>query len=383
MNNEYKSSSPSSSLNANNANNNYYYASIFLILLTIENTLSMLCRRYAVGVLHLEFSKNSVLCVNEIIKMVFSIQMKKKKFISSSGREEKMNHVRFLVKESYSIAPIAVIYLIVNLISYPSLQRVDASVFTAISNLKVLATALFASVLLNTKISQRVWRTLAQLVLGVTLISWESTPNNPVIHKRVHQQWYEHVTDMFDLEYAFGVFLALVQTFLSGFASVYFELKLKNKSSSSSSSNIDDNNNNNNNNNNNDLLAIQNKLISLDVWDRNIQLSLCSILIYMPISVYETNGKIFEGWTMLVVLISILHASGGILVALAVLYSSSVTKTVAVCLALVCTTIFGHILFYEPLNGPILLGCAMVIISVWTYKDDNIIEAKMRKAGLF
>ena len=33
----------------------------------------------------------------------------------------------------------------------------------------------------------------------------------------------------------------------------------------------------------------------------------------------------------------------------------------------------------EPLNGPILLGCAMVIISVWAYKDDAYVEAKLRR----
>jgi drug/metabolite transporter (DMT)-like permease len=119
----------------------------------------------------------------------------------------------------------------------------------------------------------------------------------------------------------------------------------------------------------------------LDVWDRNIQLALCSILIYTPISVYETKGNLFQGWTFLVVVIAALHALGGILVALSVLYSSSVTKTVAVCAALVLTTVMGHILFFEPLNGPILLGCAMVIVSVWAYKDDAIVESKLRSAG--
>jgi drug/metabolite transporter (DMT)-like permease len=101
----------------------------------------------------------------------------------------------------------------------------------------------------------------------------------------------------------------------------------------------------------------------------------------VPISIYETKGNLFQGWTFLVIVIAALHALGGILVALSVLYSSSVTKTVAVCAALVLTTVFGHILFFEPLNGPILLGCAMVIISVWAYKDDAYVEAKLRSAG--
>ena len=41
--------------------------------------------------------------------------------------------------------------------------------------------------------------------------------------------------------------------------------------------------------------------------------------------------------------IALLHASGGILVALSVLYSNSITKTVAVCGALVLTTVLGNV----------------------------------------
>jgi hypothetical protein len=33
----------------------------------------MLARRYAVGVLHLAFSKSSVLCINELLKLVISL----------------------------------------------------------------------------------------------------------------------------------------------------------------------------------------------------------------------------------------------------------------------------------------------------------------------
>jgi hypothetical protein len=73
-----------------------------------------------------------------------------------------------------------------------------------------------------------------------------------------------------------------------------------------------------------------------------------------------------------------LHASGGILVALAVLYSNSITKTVAVCGALVLTTILGNVFFDAPLNGPILLGCLIVILSIFGYRDDCNIEDQLK-----
>ena len=225
--------------------------------------------------------------------------------------------------------------------------------------------------LLDSRISNGVWRTLVQLVLGVTLISCESSPNNPIVHNRVHQNWYKGVFDMFDLSYALGVFLALLQTFLSGFGSVYFEKVLKTGRKM---------NNQSYQSNNDDSKALS--YTNIDVWDRNIQLTLCSICIYTPISIWETKGAIFQGWTPLVLVLAALHSMGGILVTLSVLYSSSITKTVAVCAALVCTTGFGHVIFFEPLNGPILLGCGVVIVAVWSYKCDKAIEEKMKMVGL-
>ena len=198
-------------VNNNTKKNKHKLAALFLIALTLENTASMLARRYAVGILQLDFSKNVVLCVNEFLKLLFSLGMKYRKTDIKSFARLKIHIFERVVKTATPMLVPAFVYLVVNLISYPSLQRVDASVFTAISNLKVLATAIFAQILLNSRISNRVWRTLTQLVLGVTLISWESSPNNPVIHKRVHQNWYEHISDMFDLSYAFGVFRESVE----------------------------------------------------------------------------------------------------------------------------------------------------------------------------
>ena len=79
------------------------------------------------------------------------------------------------------------------------------------------------------------------------------------------------------------------------------------------------------------------------VWDRNIQLAIYSICIYLPCACYETQGDVLMGWTPLVWLIASLHAAGGILVALSVLYSNSITKTVAVCGSLVFTTVLGKV----------------------------------------
>ena len=81
---------------------------------------------------------------------------------------------------------------------------------------------------------------------------------------------------------------------------------------------------------------------SLCAQDRNIQLAFYSIIIYFPMAVQQTNFDILAGFTPLVWFVSCLHAAGGILVALSVLYSSSVTKTVAVSGALVIVNLIAY-----------------------------------------
>lgn len=358
-------SGPLSAGGATSATGHAMLASLFLAILACENTASMLARRYAVGVIKLQFSKNAVLAVNELMKLAFSVAM-----VAAQVREQKAQglsprgatfgrhgvdsgaslsaHLRRCAKHSPRMAVPAVVYLVVNLISYPALARINASVFTAISQLKVLATAFFAVVMLGTPISGRKWRTLVLMVLGVTLVSVESAPGG-------HADDAER-GDRGGVDYAVGIACAATQTMLSGFGSIYFEMVLKRGGGGGGGGGE-----------------------GFSVWDRNIQLALYSIAIYAPMAWVETGGDLLAGWTPLVWGIACLHAAGGILVALSVLYTSSVTKTVAVCASLVLTTVLGNAFFDAPLNGSIMIGCFVVVITVYAYRDDGDVEEELKK----
>ena len=212
---------------ANDNRGNPFLAALFLGILAVENTASMLARRYAVGVIRLKFSKNAVLAVNELMKLAFCLFMATRDPQKHGGgginattrRRRRRAHLRAVVAGSRPMAVPAVVYLAVNLISYPALERINASVFTAISQLKVLATAFFAVLMLGTPISGRKWRTLTVMVLGVTLVSWESAPDADGLTKSGG--------DVIAWDYAVGIACAGVQTALSGFGSIYFEMMLK------------------------------------------------------------------------------------------------------------------------------------------------------------
>ena len=69
---------------------------LFLVVLCVENCASMLARRYAVGVRHVHFSKNSVLCMNELIKMLWCLGME----TSRKGTARMAPHLVDVVRRS-------------------------------------------------------------------------------------------------------------------------------------------------------------------------------------------------------------------------------------------------------------------------------------------
>ena len=182
------------------------------------------------------------------------------------------------------------------------------------------------------------------MVLGVTLVSLESAP--PASPDAPSAE--------FNGEYIVGILCAVTQTMLSGFGSIYFEMVLKRRDANAPD-------------------------VAFSVWDRNVQLALYSVAIYLPTACLETGGNVLRGWTPLVWGIACLHAAGGILVALSVLYTSSITKTVAVCASLVLTTVLGNVFFDAPLNGAIMLGCFVVILTVFGYRDDCDVDEELRR----
>eukprot|EP00658_Telonema_sp_P-2_P014286 TRINITY_DN15425_c0_g1_i6.p1 TRINITY_DN15425_c0_g1~~TRINITY_DN15425_c0_g1_i6.p1 ORF type:complete len:332 (+),score=84.85 TRINITY_DN15425_c0_g1_i6:95-997(+) len=241
-----------------------------------------------------------------------------------------MGHLQEVIQKSVKMVVPAVIYLIMNLISYPALARIDASTFTAISQLKILSTAFMSVQMLGTTVSIRKWRTLLLMVCGVVIVSVGSAPAS------------KPGSNVLLFDYMVGVLCASVQTVLSGFAAVYFEKVLK----------------------------TQQKGETFNVWDRNIQLAVISIIIYLPMGASETSMDLFSGFSPLIWFICFLHAAGGILVALSVLYSDSIAKTVAVCGGLVLTTVLGYYMFDAPMDLNILAGCLVTVLSILGYKDD-------------
>jgi UDP-sugar transporter A1/2/3 len=141
-----------------------------------------------------------------------------------------------------------------------------------------------------------------------------------------------------------GIGAVIVMVSFSGFASVYFEGILKDERE------------------------------KCTIWERNFQLSFFSIVLLLVLGSYERNNSRdgtytlpFDGWTVNTVLICIIQASGGLLVAATLKYADSVIKTLVTAGSIVITTLFGYLLLDGILNMYVGLGCWVTIIAIFNY----------------
>merc|ERR1712146_269454 len=112
----------------------------------------------------------------------------------------------------------------------------------------------------------------------------------------------------------------------------------------------------------------------LSLWDRNFQLSLASLPIYIIIAFSPIGGvkefsyaSFFVGWSPEVVVVAFLAGAGGITVAMVLKYADAVLKCIATIGSLVSTTLLSHYLLGGPLTSFIGLAAAYVMIGTMNY----------------
>lgn len=200
---------------------------LVLIVLSLQNSLFTVLRRYSQGVRKETYSTYEVLLVGEIIKMVFSAYMIREgmscsveednaissKKVSNSALSER---IRYLIGASGKMVGLALIYGAMNILSFVSLRNIGAGMFTIFAQCKILTTASFSALILHRKYSWTQWRALTALSFGVLLFS------EPI--------WGKSENLLSKTEGAVvsvGVAAVLIEVTLSGFASIYFEKVIK------------------------------------------------------------------------------------------------------------------------------------------------------------
>lgn len=209
------------------------------------------------------------------------------------------------------------------------------------AQLKILTTAGCSVLVLQTSLSPTKWRALGLLVVGCVLVI---SPSLELQQKQKQSSTSGSVDSAFSV-LVFGYGAVLLEVLLSGFASIYFEKVVKSTTE------------------------------VVTIWERNMQLSFYSIIIYVCMISYDCNiseaPKVLgQNWSGLTVLVAFLGAFGGLLVAATLKYADSILKTLSTAGAIVVSTVLGHFLLGSPLNYIMALGASCVIFAIFNYTMD-------------
>jgi drug/metabolite transporter (DMT)-like permease len=111
----------------------------------------------------------AVVFVSELIKMVVCVWF----ILNSTEKTESggkgVTKLLWLVRHSSQMLVVALCYLIMNVLSFLCFAYIGAGEFAVYSQLKILTTASFSSLILGSIFSKTKWRALMLLVLGYVI----------------------------------------------------------------------------------------------------------------------------------------------------------------------------------------------------------------------
>eukprot|EP00300_Choanocystis_sp_HF-7_P042646 c9370_g1_i1.p1 GENE.c9370_g1_i1~~c9370_g1_i1.p1 ORF type:complete len:358 (+),score=65.43 c9370_g1_i1:3-1076(+) len=298
--------------------------------IVFQSTALSLFTTYAKHVRKEAWSSGSVLCATEVVKLLISLFAVARRWHAT----EILPFRQAIKKDFVHILPMtipAVIYLCQNFMYFWAMARVDAATYQVCMQLKLVSTAIFSFFVLGRRFSGAQLRALAMIVLGVTTITLSTQPKEAATEEGNAKR----------AKYFTGLICMLVGVSLSGLSTVYMEKAFKDVS------------------------------VSLTLWDRNLQLAICSIPIYLLLDEYGPEADdepFFNGWTPLTGLIVVLNAVGGLLVAVCLKYADSIVKTLSVSGAIVVTSFLSYWVLNGPMDIFICIGALQTVLAVMSYQ---------------
>ena len=260
--------------------------------------------------------------------------------------------------DSWKLIITATLYALQNSLQFVAVGNLDAATFQATSQLKILTTAMFSTILLGRVFNARRWLSLILLTLGVAIIHIPGGAQSSVLSikdlrmgtpfEEIHNIWdlkaisaaaagqlskrsatYEGIDeDHFggtkpEGYTSVGLTTLAMACLTSSLASVYFEKILKEPKS--------------------DPLA--------SVWVRNVQLSFYSILATLLVGILFQDGErisangFFAGYNWIVWTAILVQAGGGILISFVIKFADNIAKNFAMSLGILLSFLVSVFLF--------------------------------------
>jgi UDP-sugar transporter A1/2/3 len=318
-------------------------ASLFSLVLQQSGLVLMIrYSRTAVGPEHIPYIPSVVVVSAEILKFMLNGSLEVA--FNPDGRINSTEILKTMWSNMISMESIklfvpALLYLIQNNLLFVALKNLSVPVYQVLNQGKLFTTAFFSRLLLDKKISYCQYFSLLMLAMGVVIVQ-QSTNKDQNSSMNEGNPWI-------------GFLAVLFSCITSGFAAVYFEKVLKQKTDTKK---------------------------QLSVYIRNMQLAFWSIgLGTFPILMTEDwnlvkqNG-LFQGFTWIVLTIIVFQAITGLLVGFVMKYADSVLKGFATSVAVVLATILSIVFFNDSVNRIFIVGASLVILAVRTYTNNPQVD---------
>lgn len=332
---------------------------VSLVTLAVQNAALSIVMHYSRVSIppSLAYSPASAVLLNEILKGSISFVVAVWRVANADQRKPfagaLFSPVQQVVREIFSpdcwkLSIPAILYVVQNSLQFVAISNLPVATFQVTYQMKILTTAAFSVVMLRRRLTSTKWFSLFFLAIGVAIVQIQTStsahapaPTNiPVGSAHDSAPLYMHI--MSPLK-GFGAVTAAC--FTSGLAGVYFEMVLKNSKA--------------------------------DLWVRNVQLSLFSLLpALLPIlctsSPPNSRGffldlfKNFGGWAWATVSIQVF---GGLVTAIVIKYSDNILKGFATSLSIILSFLASVILFNFRLTPSFIVGSSTVLVATWMYNQ--------------
>jgi UDP-sugar transporter A1/2/3 len=302
---------------------------IVLVLLTLQNAGAVLLMRYTRSMPgETEFITQTAVIMQEMFKGLacVAILMATEGTISSAWEKK---------DEALKTGVPALLYLAQNNLQYVAVGMLDAATYTVTYQSKTIWSGIFSVFLLGRVLKLPKWAGLAMLSLGVGVVQVTG----------VEQAKARGGTGGEDEagQRGTGFMVIVAAAAISSLAGVYFEMILKG--------------------------------VRVSLWTRNLQLAFYSVLTAM-VPLYASGNLdlvmergFFYGYTPMTWTCIAMNAGGGLLVGTVIKYADAVTKDVAIGASIVFSSIASTQLFGFEISTAFVVGCFMVIYSVFLYGE--------------
>ena len=264
-----------------------------------------------------------------------------------------------MLRQSLPMAIPSLLYVCQNSLQFIAIQYLDATVFSIMSQLKILTTAVCSVLILGTHLSLRKWRALFLLVIGCIMVQY------PEGSAKQAAQASAGATSLLGM----GAVLGMVC--LSGLAGISVEKALKASSAPTAQASADGS------------VAALSRPATL--WERNVQLSWYGLLFGLG-SVVTTDWAtvstlgFFHGFSAAAWFVVMTAAAGGLIVAVVVKYTNTIVKGFATSLSIIVTSLVSLVLFPEiKLTFLFWLGAACVLTAIFNYNEEELPQQQQQQ----